>query len=167
MKKLVLYPVVLALLLSILPLQALAVTCQFDTTQAYTDAMDAKDLQYTWLGVNEDNNEKLSVLFLGDEMEQIRLEWFFTEKSAKLFIWDIITYDPADYYDILEIVNGLNTHYGYSCFFADPNDNTVSYSYNFLLDPACAGQHCFDIMCLARDIVDESYPTLAPYNTAG
>lgn len=167
MKKLVLCSVVLALLLSILPLQTLAVTCQLDTAQAYADAMDAEGIKYSWLGVNEDNNEKFSVLFIGDEMEEIDLRWFFTEESARLYVWDIITYHPADLYHVLEAVNELNSHYGYACFYADTSDNTVSYSYNFRLDPACAGQHCIDVMYLAEGIVDESYPTLAPYNTAG
>ena len=73
MKKLVLCSVILALLLTILPLQALAATAQLDTAQAYADAMAAEGIKYTWLGVNEDNNEKFSVLFIGDEMEEIDL----------------------------------------------------------------------------------------------
>ena len=166
MKKLVLCSVILALLLTILPLQALAATAQLDTAQAYADAMAAEGIKYTWLGVNEDNNEKFSVLFIGDEMEEIDLRWFFTENSARLYVWNIITYDPADYYDVLEAVNALNNQYGYACFYADTSDNTVNYSYNFRLDPACAGQHCIDVMYIAEGIVDESYPTLAPYNTA-
>ena len=167
MKKVFCAMIVAALLLCAMPLQALAVSCQLDTAQAYADAMDAEGIKYTWLGVNEDNDEKFSVLFVGDEMEEIDLRWFFTDNSARLYVWDIITYDPADFYSVLDAVNELNNQYGYACFYADTSDNTVSYSYNLRLDPACAGKHCIDIMYLAESIVDASYPTLAPYNTAG
>lgn len=168
MKKLVSFVIVLVLFVSIVPLQSLAVNCQYSTTQSFLDYLDMKNVRYTWQGLDSDDDEKIEVTYTGDNMETIRTVWYFDNNPVRVGVrvWNIINFSVKDYYYVLEAVNNVNADYRYIKFYVDTTDNTVTAKFDMPISATNAGELCYDILQRTINIVDDVYAELSEYDMA-
>lgn len=172
MKKMIkkgLAALLLAGIAACMPMQALAVTAQYSTTQAFLDAMDAEQLRYTWKGVDNDGDERVEVSFNGDNMSAIKTIWFFDQDLDRVSVrvWDVIKYDGSAIDQLYPSLNKVNADYKFVCFYADDYDDTVTAKVDAEITPESAGTTCVNLLFTVVNITDEAYTTLAPYDTDG
>ncbi len=163
---------IIALLLALalaMPLTALAGRCEYANTQAFCDLMDAEEIEYTWYGTDDEDDEVVILESSGDGIGDydIYLYFYEDESSASMAcrVWEVITYDPARFSEVVEACNTLNASWRYITFYADTNDNTVTVSFDVVTVGGSAAQTCYGMISRLVSILEKAYPDLAPYNT--
>ena len=167
MKKIVAFSTAIILALMIIPTKSYAVTCQYQTTQAFVDSLDEEEIRYSWLGVDNDGDEHIRITYKGDNMPSIQTEWYFEKDPQRVsfYIWDIIFFENEDYYDVLDTVNKINKDYRYLCLFIDSRDNSVNASYCMPLVVNSTAALCSDVLHRFINILDDVYLDLQKYDT--
>ncbi len=145
---------------------ALAVKAQYPTTASFLEYLDSKDMKYKYLGVDQDDDEEVTVSFEGDYMDTIKVEVFFDEDLdvVSMRVWDVIAFKEEDFFDVLKTVNELNDQYKFINFTVDTDDWTVTASLDApLRDCEEAGEISFDGLYYIMMIADEGYDVLAKF----
>lgn len=158
--------ILVTLLLLAIPVQALAVTAQYGTTQAFLNSLDEAGYHYSWLGVDSDNDEHIRLTFEGDYMSDIVTNWYFSEDPQRVGVrvWDIITYSGQNYQNVLETLNNVNSSYRYVCLYADTSDNTVTAKFDMPIRQESCGPMCVEMLERLLNIVDVGYNALKQYD---
>ena len=166
MKKSLLAVCTAVMALSVFCVPASAVTAVYPTTQAFMNKLDQESVNYRWLGVDNNNLEKMEISFTGDYKDSIDTTWYFEQDPNRVGvrIFYYLEYSPADYSNVLDALNTVNMTYLYCNFMADTSDNTVTIKYDMPVDAATAGESCYDMLYRLIGIADDAYQTLSRYD---
>ena len=144
---------------------------QYKATQDYLNAMDARGIHYALGGINSSTQaENVEVVYRGDNMDEIKIECYFPSdnSSASFFCWNVIDFDAEKAGNTLIACDSLNSSYKFAKFYLDLKDNSVTMNYDIKFDP---NMDCGNISVSALqsmvNIVDDAYPSLAPYQNSG
>ena len=165
MKKLLAFLLVLCLF-GCMAVPASAVNTQYGTTREFLKVMDREGHNYSYMGIDKNDDEEVDVSFTGDNKEDIDVEIYFDEDldSVSLRSWYVISFDEVDLGNVLMLVNQMNSDYKYITFVVDMNDYSVDAKLDCpLRDDACAGEIAFDALYYIVQIVDDAYPEFAQY----
>ena len=145
---------------------AYAVKAQYATTASFLEALSEDGVKYNYKGVDQDDEEEVTVSYAGDYMDSIRAVIFFDEEldSVSMRIWDVIAFDEDDYFDVLKTVNSLNYKYKYAYFVVDEEDWTVYATIDVpLRDCDEAGEIAYDALYYLVEICDRGYDELKEF----
>ncbi len=134
-------------------------------TKAFLDELDARQLVYTYRGIDDDDDEGVFIDFDGDNTT-ISVYCYFTsdEELCYMRVWNFIDYDAASFSSVLVTVNDLNSSYRYAKFFADTYDNSVTVATDLILRSADdVGAICVEGLWHLVQIADLGYPDLVKY----
>ena len=166
MKKLLSLLLVCCLIMGICTTATAAEIGVFDTTKSFLAWLSENDLHYNYMGVNDNNRERITVKMNGNNCESFNVECFFYEdnQSAAMYVWNIIEYHQIDLSKVLYACNELNSDYRFVSFYCDESDNTVTAQTDAVFSGTenageIAGIHFLKLI----NIVDEGYPTLSEY----
>lgn len=165
MKKfLVLALSVLLLVGSALP--AYAVAPQYKSTQAFVATLDEKDISYTVVGVDPDEDEHVRVSNTDDNDFSYTINLYFdpNEENCSVRVWNIISYSDADYAKVLRTCNALNYKYKYIRFYADESDNTVTASIDLIYRDHDVGEIVLEAVVHMASILEKGRPDLLVYD---
>ncbi len=158
---------VLTLLLS-LSVPAFAVNAQYSTTRDFLKYLDEEDYKYSYLGVDNDNDEGVSLKFRGDNIDTIKINIFFDEDLdvVSMRIWYLIEFDKSDYEEVLEACNSLNNKYKFIKLYVDTSDWSVTAAIDIpIRSGSNCGEICEDGMLYLVNISDIAYETLKEFES--
>ena len=141
-------------------------TAAYTSTQSFLDAMDAKDIIYTYHGLDNDNDDWVEVVYSGDYCETIDVDIYFSsaEDRASFRFWNVIDFDSSDYREILGVVNQLNADYKWVKFLVDTRDYSVTAEIDVLFPAGDAGAICLETLDQIVNISDLGYQKLQAYS---
>lgn len=145
---------------------ASAVNTQYGPTREFLKVMDRENHKYSYMGVDNNDDEEVDVSFSGDNKDEINVEIYFDEDldSVSLRSWYVISFDETDLGNVLLRINELNSNYKYITFVVDTNDYSVDAKVDCpLRDDANAGEIAYDALYYIVQIIDDAYPELAEY----
>lgn len=127
---------------------------QYSTTQDFIRVLEENDLKYEYGGVDDDNDEKVTVSFNQDVYEQFSFRCFFHEDEdlVSIRMWYIVTVTAGKDY-ALSVVNKLNADWKYVKFVFDESDNTLTLEMDVPLNAMNPGQTVYDMMVIATRIM--------------
>lgn len=166
MKKL-LSTLLCAVLLMSLCTGALAATATFKSTQSVLNYLDVIEINYDLYGLDEDGDE---LLIIPNSDSELSLDYdmycFFdqNQENCYIYLWDLITFDDADYVKVLQACNELNDIYRFVTFTVDTTDNTVYVTADLIYRDNDVDAIFWEGLCHMVNIIHEGYPMLAPYN---
>ena len=146
---------------------AFAATAVFDSTRTALTYLDSIDLSYDYYGLDEDGDELIIVPNSDSELGiEYEMYCFFDRngENCYIYLWDLITFEDADYVRVLQVCNDLNDTYRFVTFTVDPSDNTVYVTVDLIYRDNEVDQIFWEGLCHVVNIVHEGYPLLAPYN---
>ena len=154
------------MLLASLSIPAFAVSAQYATTRAFLNALDDKNLKYTYVGIDNDDDEKVTISYSGDYKDTIKVNCFFDPDldTVSLYVWNLIDFNEADYNKVLRSVDELNNDYKYATFCVDQSDWSVTakYSMHIRTNSIC-GEMVLDEVNSLVNVADIGYDTLQAY----
>lgn len=162
LKKSVAGLLVLALFLS-MNVFASAVNVQYATTEEFLKVLREEEVKYSYRGVDEDEDEEVTVAYTGDYCDDIFIRIFFSQSldSVSMRFWNIVDFDKANYTDVLKIVNELNADYKFVKFVVDTNDWSVGAELDVpLREGEDAARIAYDALLAIVKISDMAYPDL-------
>lgn len=128
---------------------------QYAATKDFVAVLEANDLVYTCLGIDDDHDESIRISFSDDNYGSIVLNVFFSEGSDAVYIrcWDLITATAGTNY-VLSTLNQLNHQYKYVKFVLDESDNTVYVQMDGYLSASQPGDVAYRMMSAILRILD-------------
>ena len=166
MKKILLCISAVLLALS-LTMGALAVpsSVTYRTTGRFLAYCDEQGIKYTYQGIDNDNDERVTVSYdLSSTSVDVIL--FFSEDgdTCAIRLWNLIRFRENALDDVLSAVNQLNMNYRWAKFFADTSDNTVTCSADIYFGGADAGDIGYYLLYRIVNISDYGYEDLARFD---
>lgn len=165
MKKVIVFLLTLSLLTAALIAPAFAVSPKYENTRAFLELLDANDIMYTLIGVDDDGDEKVTIDNRSDAIPKgytIRL--FFSEENdeVSLRVWNLVDFDADNLGLVLKAVNQANYDYKYVRFYVDESDYSITASID---DVVRANTDTADIILDSLldlvDVMDVVYPSIS------
>ena len=147
---------------------ALAVpsSVSYDTTRRFLEYCDENDIKYSYMGIDNDNDEKVNLSFdLTNTSVDVR--YFFEEdqESCMVRVWNLITFDPDQIAEVRDAVGRANADYRWVKYYIDESDNTVTCAADIYFGGGDAGDICGYILRRVVNISDSVYDDyLGQYN---
>ena len=159
MKRLVGLLTAVVLCLTVLASAALADSAEYASTQAVADKLDELEISYAVTGVTQGNE------FLRIPYGDYAITLIFDEglELTGIRVWDIITYDDADYYEVLKACNALNNAFRFAKFFADESDNTVTCGVDIIHRDQDVDDIVLEAVLRVLSMLDSAEEALAAY----
>ena len=137
----------------------------FATTsaKAFSDYMTAEDYVFDYEGIYENSNGKkedhFDIVFEGDYLEDIEFNVYFDSdnEGAAFYIWDYVTFKPAQAQAVQDLCNRMNLQYRFCKFYVE-DDNTVTVQSDAIFFGNDIGEICECFICTTASIADEAYP---------
>lgn len=155
-----------ALMMIALCLPAGAEGPALSSTLEFIRVLEAEGLKYSYHGTDDDGDEVITVGFDNDQGFSYNIAFFFKphNHSCSIRAWEVIKIDPADTAAVMRVCNNLNYTYRFTRFYVDETDYTVTIA----IDPVyrengSTGDVVLEYMARLCNILDDAYPTLAPY----
>ena len=132
-----------------------AETAKFESTQTFMDYLDAKDIKYSYYGVNG-KHEEVDVEFEMDNFPSTVCELYFKEdcEEVSLRVWNIVTVSAGKNFTY-SVLNKLNDSYKFAKFVLDESDDTVQAEIDMYIDAEHCGRPVYDAMMALVDIIDD------------
>ena len=145
---------------------ALGEEAQYSTTKDFLELLDQENLSYHFAGTISSDEE---YVFLDNEDENfaytINVYFHPDNDRACAYVWNIITFEDADFANVLRVVNDLNYSYKYTRFYVDETDNTVTCALTLILhDDNDAGDIVLEGLLRMASILKNAYPMLVEYD---
>lgn len=155
-KKLTLCAVLVALLLSI-SVGVSAETAKLASTQNFLDYLDGKGITYTYIGLNDDGDERVKVSYSLDNFSSLACTLIFDkdEDEVDLRIWNIITVTAGKNHTYATIQK-LNADYKYCKFVYDESDSSLQVEVDMFIDKDHCGKPVYDAMRYMFLVVDDN-----------
>ena len=137
----------------------LAVQAQYPNTIAFLKKMDDLGITYTVEGINEKEQEKITIKNSGDQISYT-LVYFFNKDNTEcdIRVWYVLYYDAAEFDNVLRAVNKLNNTYKYCTWIADDSDSTITVTCDVILrENGDVGDIVTDATMNVVDIIDDAY----------
>lgn len=147
-------------------LPALAATPDYQATADFLDALNEKDIEYTFNGIDSDGDENVTVHITTDEYGSATFQFYFSGGGRYLAarVWNVIDFDIDDRAAVLEICNKANYDYRFCCFYVDDTDNSVTMSVDACLPSSDSGSISADLLEVMHTLLKHVYPNLTVYN---
>ncbi len=158
---------VLAMLMLFSVTSAFAVDATYKTTQEFLAAMDSRDLSYTYVGMDNSDNEKVTTKFgLGETDKTAEYRLFFDEEQDEVAIrlWNVIKFDPSNRAKVIDAVNEANEAWKFVRFYIDDDTNSVDAAIDTILPTSGSGDITVQMLGLMISVVDAAYPSLSVYD---
>lgn len=138
---------------------------QYSTTRNFLELLDEEKLSYNYAGTISNGDEHV---FMENEDENFAYTFniYFHPDNDRVcaYVWNIITFEDADFARVLRVVNELNYTYKYTRFYVDETDNTVTCALTLILhDDNDAGDIVLEGLLRMASILKKAYPMLAVY----
>lgn len=148
-------------------LPASAVSASYSSTKSFIYILDDNNIKYTVNGIVEDDYECVSVNNSGDYFNYT-IKYFFDSnlENASLRVWDIITFNDSDFYNVLKVVNDFNASHKYGRLYVDESDNTVTAASDLIFRTHDVDEICLEATLYIVQTIDEAYKDLRVYNVA-
>lgn len=145
---------------------ALGEEALYNTTRSFLELLDQENLSYNYAGTISDGEEHV---FMENEDENfaytINIYFHPDNDRTCAYVWNIITFEDADFSKVLRVVNELNYTYKYTRFYVDETDNTVTCALTLILhDDSDAGDIVLEGLLRMASILKKAYPMLAEYD---
>ena len=150
-----------------LSVPAFAVSAEYSTTKAFLKVMDREKNKYTVEGIDEDEDEQVTVSVKGDNKKKIEVLIFFNKDLdvVSMRSWYVISFDKANLEKVLSAVNQLNSDYKFVKFVVDESDYSVDAKIDCpIRDDDSAGEIAYDALYYVVNIVDEAYLELRDFD---
>ena len=130
------------------------------STQQFIDALEAQNLKYQNHGTSEAGREVIAVAFNGENMETVRVLFFFDAdgESVSLRVFNIAKVPEDKAGAFLSAINEQNSRYRFAKFALDTDDNTLSAELDASFRDGTAGAICMEMLSRMIDICDSAYP---------
>lgn len=139
---------------------------QYATTQDFIRVLEENELKYSYVGIDDDGDEKVTVSWNADAYEDYMFRFYFNEDQTAVFIrmWNIVTVSAGETY-ALKTINALNSGYKYAKFYLDESDSTLSLSADIPLAGSNTGDAVYYMMgrlngIMAHDDVESAILSL-------
>lgn len=139
---------------------------QYATTQDFICVLEENELKYSYVGIDDDGDEKVTVSWNADAYEDYKFRFYFNEDQTAVFIrmWNIVTVSAGETY-ALKTINTLNAGYKYAKFYLDESDSTLSLSADIPLAGSNSGDAVYYMMnrlngIMAHDDVESAILSL-------
>lgn len=137
----------------------LAVQAQYPNTIAFLKKMDDLGITYTVEGINDSEQEKITINNSGEQISYT-LVYFFDKDNTEcdIRVWYIIYYDGSEASNVLRAVNTLNNTYKYCRWIADESDYTITIAYDInLQENDDIGEILTDATLTVVKLIDDAY----------
>ena len=135
LKKIVACTVLMALLLSLAVSMAFAEDANLISTQNFLAHLDHQGVVYSYLGANDDGDERVSIEYELYNFDSLTCTVIFDkdDDEVNLRVWYIVTPTAGQNY-ILSAMNQLNLDYKFAKFVYDTSDSTVQVEMDMAID---------------------------------
>ena len=143
-----------------------AVNTQYATTHAFLDVLNDKDIRYSYVGIDNDDDENVTVSFKGDYKDTLKVNIYFNaeQDAVNMYIWNLIDFDESDYNSVLRTVNEVNSNYKYSTTCIDTHDWSVTVKFTMpIRSSSICGEMVEEELQLLVNVADEAYDMLRSY----
>ena len=130
----------------------------YETTRQFLQYCDDNSIKYTFAGIDDDNQERVTV---GYNLTNTAVDVVFIfdedQETCALRVWNLIEFDPAGQADVAGAVDTANRSYRWVRFFVDTSDNTVTCAADLYLGKGDAGEICGYLLDRVVNICDIVY----------
>lgn len=115
------------ILLMVMMLAMPAFAAQYATTKDFISVLEENEFVYSYVGIDSDNDEKVTVTFEPDPYDEYRFNFYFNEEGSEVQIrmWNLITVS-VDEGTACRTLNDINNNYKWARFVFDATDNTIT-----------------------------------------
>ena len=168
MSKRLLSIMIAALLLLVMAAPALAVpsAVTYGNTRSFLEALDELELKYTYGGIDQDNDEKVTIeTTLEDTDKSIEIFFYFSEDEelCSIRVWNLIDFDEENLAELYKICNDLNAGYKYCKFYVDESDYSISVDLDVILRSTDSADICSEALAHIYNICTYAMEDLSPY----
>lgn len=161
MKKLILALTVVLILAICSTALAVPNNVTYSTTRKFLSLMDEKELNYSYMGIDSDNDEKVTVGYTSSSNNySINVNYFFSEDNEKcsIRVWNFIDFDANKLEAAYQLCNDMNTTYNYLKFYVDARDNSITVSYDLITrDDDSVADECLEALLHIVSICNDCY----------
>lgn len=156
LKKLMLCVALVSLFLSI-AVSASAATAKLVSTQNFLDYLDSKGIKYTYVGLEENGDERVTVSYSLDNFSSLKCTLIFDkdDDEVNLRMWNIATV-TAGRNKTFETIQKLNADYKYCKFVIDESDSSLQAEADMFIDKNHCGKPVYDAMHYMFVVVDDN-----------
>ncbi len=161
-KSIYLITVLVILLVSAVSVYAVPSNVMFSSTRKFLESLDKSDIKYSYMGVDNDNQEKVNVSY-SYSGGSLKATIFFTEKNEEcnIRIWNLIDFKAAYLESAYRICNEINSKYKLAKFYVDTSDNSITVSMDVIIrEDYSAGDICKEALTRVVSICDDAYELL-------
>lgn len=135
---------VLAVLVLSFAANASATTAKLVSTQNFLSFLDEKDIEYTYAGPNDGDDERVTVSYTLNHYSSLACTLIFDkdDDEVDLRIWNIATVSAGKNYT-LSTLQKLNAGYKFCKFVLDESDSTLQAEMDMFIDK----DHCVLPVC--------------------
>lgn len=115
------------ILLMVMMLAMPAFAAQYATTEDFISTLEENGYYYTYVGIDEDNDEKVTVSFDADPYDECIFNFYFDEEESEVRIrmWNLVKVS-VDETTACKTINDVNYKYKWTKFVYDASDSTIT-----------------------------------------
>lgn len=158
--------VLAAVMLFSLCTTAFAVSATYTNTKAFIEQMDASNITYTVVGIDDDGDEKITIGNKSKSGDEYVIRCYFNKDNEQVNfrVWNIIDFKENDFGKVLRAVNGLNYKYKWTKLYVDESDNSVTCAMDIIVrEGDDAGDIALEAVLRIANILDDVYEELGVY----
>lgn len=135
-------------------------TAQYESTKLFLALLDAENVNYTYVGIDNNGYEKVDVPNTDSELGiSYTLKFFFdaNNENASIRVWDVATVDESKIVDALIACNSSHQAWKYVTFMVE-NDNTITAKMDLIFRGESAGEVCWEATLHTVNVIAAAYP---------
>lgn len=141
---------------------AFASPAQYTSTQLFLDLLKEKDVSYTYVGINENDYERIKVSNTDSDVGiSYTLEYYFdpNNENASIRVWDVAVFgeDQGSLINALVACNNCNSSWKYITFLAE-EDNTVTAKMDLIYRGDSVSEVVWEATLHMTNVLGEAYP---------
>lgn len=144
------------ILLMVMVLAMPAFAAQYDSTKDFINVLEENDFVYSYVGIDSDNDEKITVSFDSDPYDEFKFNFYFDEENTTVLIrmWNLVTVSVDDATACVAL-NEINNGYKWVKFVLDKSDNTITLKMDVPLNGTDTGDMVLQMMKRAIRILGQ------------
>ena len=146
---------------------AFAAGPEYNNTKGFLTVLDAHEIVYEYLGIDDDKDEGVKIVTEGDYKDEIVAYVYFNEDDDVVTMcsfYVVEEFNKKDLVSVFRAVNELHKQYKFVCFVVDEEDYSVDSTIDIpLRDCDEAGEIAFDALYYLVTITDEAYDQLKEF----
>lgn len=151
-----------ALLLMGMCSTAFAVSAQYTSTQLFMDLLDEKDVSYTYVGIDDNDYEKITVKNNdSDAGISYTISYFFdpNNENAGIRVWDVAVFGEGDANKVKALMacDNCNRTWKYVTFMTE-SDNTVTAKMDLIYRGETVSEVVWEATLHLVNVLSDAYP---------